>query len=142
MIVPDVNLLVYAYDETSPQHAKARDWWEKTLSGTEPVGIPWVVVLGFSRILTHPQICANPIAVEEVRRVVIEWMDLPHVRVIQLSNQALELFFDLLEEAGMGGNLATDALIALHGREHSATIHSNDRDFDRFPGIKWVNPLK
>jgi len=42
----------------------------------------------------------------------------------------------------MGGNLATDALIALHAREHSAKIHSNDRDFDRFPGIKWVNPLK
>ena len=142
MIVPDLNLLVYAYDETGPHHAKARDWWEKTLSGAEPVGVPWVVVLGFTRILTHPQICTNPIGVEEVRRVVMGWMDLPHVRMIQLSNQALGLFFDLLEEAGMGGNLATDALIALHGREHSATIHSNDRDFDRFPGIKWVNPIK
>lgn len=142
MIVPDVNLLVYAYDETNPQHEKARQWWENVLSGAEPVGIPWVVVLGFTRILTHPQICANPLAADEVRRVVSEWMGLPHVRVIQLSNQALELFFDLLEEAGMGGNLATDALIALHSREHSATIHSNDRDFDRFPGIKWFNPLK
>ena len=142
MIVPDVNLLVYAYDETNPQHQKARDWWEHTLSGTEPVGIPWVVVLGFTRILTHPQICANPLSVSEVRQAVLQWMGLPHVRVIQLSNQAIELFFDLLEEAGMGGNLATDALIALHAREHSATIHSNDRDFDRFPGIKWVNPLK
>ncbi len=64
------------------------------------------------------------------------------MRVVQLSNQALELFFDLLEEAGMGGNLATDALIALHAREHSATIYSNDRDLGRFLGIKWVNPLK
>jgi len=124
MIVPDINLLVYAYDEASP------------------IGIPWVVLLGFTRILTHPQICINPVSVGEVRRAVTQWMELPHVRVIQLSNQALELFFDLLEEAGMGGNLATDALIALHAREHSATIYSNDRDFDRFLGIKWVNPLK
>lgn len=142
MIVPDINLLVYAYDETSPQHGKARHWWEETLSGAEPVGIPWIVVLGFTRILTHPQICADPLAVEEVRGIVAQWMDLPHLRVIQLSNQALELFFDLLEDAGLGGNLATDALIALHAREHSATIHSNDHDFDRFSGIKWINPLK
>ncbi|MFU8847429.1 MAG: TA system VapC family ribonuclease toxin [Opitutales bacterium] len=142
MIVPDVNLLVYAYDETCPLHGKARDWWEAALSGTEPVGIPWVVVLGFTRILTHPQISANPLAVAEVRGIVTEWMDLPHLRVIQLSNQALDLFFDMLEAAEMGGNLSTDALIALHAREHSATIHSNDRDFDRFPGIKWINPLQ
>lgn len=142
MIVPDINLLVYAYDEASPQHEKARRWWEMALSGAEPIGIPWVVLLGFTRILTHPQICINPVSVGEVRRAVAQWMELPHVRVIQLSNQALELFFDLLEEAGMGGNLATDALIALHAREHSATIYSNDRDFDRFLGIKWVNPLK
>lgn len=142
MIVPDVNLLVYAYDETSPDHDKARLWWEKVLGGSEPVGLPWVVVLAFTRLLTHPQICANPVSVDEVRRTVTGWVDLPHVRIIQLSNRALDLFFDLLEEAGMGGNLTTDALIALHAREHSATVCSNDRDFDRFPGIRWINPLK
>lgn len=142
MIVPDVNLLVYAYDETSPDHDKARRWWEKVLAGSEPVGLPWVVVLAFTRLLTHPQICANPVSVDEVRRTVTGWVDLPHVRIIQLSNRALDLFFDLLEAAGMGGNLTTDALIALHAREHSATVHSNDRDFDRFPGIRWINPLK
>jgi toxin-antitoxin system PIN domain toxin len=142
MIVPDINLLVYAYDATSAQHEKARLWWENVLSGAEAVGIPWVVVLGFTRILTHPQICVNPLGVEDLRRVVMDWIELPHVRIIQLSNHALEIFFDLLESAGMGGNLSTDALIALHAREHSATIYSNDRDFDRFPGIKWVNPLK
>ncbi len=142
MIVPDVNLLVYAYDETSPHHEKTRLWWESILSGSEPVGIPWIVLLGFTRILTHPQICENPLAVADVRHIVTQWTALPHVRIIQLSNQGTELFFDLLEAADMGGNLATDALIALHSREHSATIHSNDRDFDRFPGIKWINPLK
>jgi len=51
------------------------------------------------------------------------------------------VFYDLLKEAGMGGNLSTDTLIAIHAREHSAVIYSNDRDFGRFPGIKWANPL-
>lgn len=142
MIIPDANLLVYAYDETSPKHEKARAWWEAVLSGGEPVGLPWVVVLAFTRLTSHPQICRNPISVAEVRHVVTGWLGYGHVRIIQLSNRAHEAFFDLLEEAGMGGNLSTDALIALHAREHSATIYSNDRDFDRFSGIRWVNPLK
>ena len=60
MIVPDANLLIYAYDTTSPHHAKARTWWEERLSGDEPVGIPWVVVLAFTRLLTHPAVCAAP----------------------------------------------------------------------------------
>jgi len=142
MIIPDANLLIYAYDEASPQHLKARMWWEARLSGSDPIGLPWVVVLAFTRIITHPQICQNPVSIAEARRVVTSWLDSGNVSMIQLSSRALASFFDLLEDAGMGGNLCTDALIALHAREHSAIIHSNDRDFDRFSGIRWHNPLK
>ncbi|MGJ3242428.1 MAG: TA system VapC family ribonuclease toxin [Opitutales bacterium] len=141
MIVPDLNLLVYAHDERAPEHRRARSWWESVLSGNEPVALPWVVVLGFTRLMTHPQICLNPLSVEEARRVVTFWIDRPHVRLIQLSEGSLSVFFDLLEDAGLGGNLSTDALIAVHAREYSATVYSNDRDFDRFPGIKRNNPL-
>jgi toxin-antitoxin system PIN domain toxin len=142
MIIPDTNLLVYAYDETCPEHPRARRWWETALSGAVPVGLPWVVILAFTRITTHPQICQNPLPVAEVRRLVTGWLGFNHVRVIQLSPRAHDVFFDLLEAAGFGGNLCTDALIALHAREHSGTVYSNDRDFDRFPGIRKVNPLK
>ena len=141
MIIPDANLLIYAHDERSPAHPAARVWWESALAGSEPVGVPWVVVLAFTRIMTHPQICAEPLSVEQARELVEQWLESPVVRIIQLSDQALSVFFDLLEAAGVSGNLATDALIALHAREHSATIYSNDRDFDRFPGIRRVDPL-
>jgi toxin-antitoxin system PIN domain toxin len=141
MIIPDANLLIYAHDSSASPHLKAKGWWEATLSGDEAVGLPWIVVLAFTRIMTHPQICENPLSIAEVRSMVEDWMEAPCLRIIQLSDQALPRFFDLLEDAQMGGNLCTDALIALHAREHSATIYSNDRDFDRFPGIKWVNPL-
>lgn len=73
--------------------------------------------------------------------MVEQWLSCPCVRVLGVSEQALPRFFDLLKTAGSGGNLSTDALIALHAMEHSATIYSNDRDFDRFLGIKRVNPL-
>jgi hypothetical protein len=141
MIIPDANLLIYAHDEASPSHAKARPWWEAALSGTEPVGLPWVVVLAVTRLLTHPNICENPLSPAQVRSIVEHWLGFPHVRIIHLSENALGRFFDLLEEAGTGGNLSTDALIALHALEHSATIASNDRDFDRFSGVKRINPL-
>lgn len=142
MILPDANLLIYAHDEAAPQHAKAKVWWENTLSGTEPVGLVWVVVLAFTRLLTHPQLSRNPLSVAEVREIVEQWMDCPQVRLLTLSDQALPRFFDFLEEAGGGGNLSTDALIALHAMQHSATVYSNDRDFDRFVGVKRRNPLE
>jgi len=141
MIIPDANLLIYAHDEASPWHAKARAWWENTLTRIEPVGIPWVVVLAVTRLLTHPHICESPLTPAQVRSIVEGWLSHQHVRLIHPSENSLSRFFDLLEEAGTGGNLSTDALIAIHALEHSAVIHSNDRDFDRFAGIKRFNPL-
>ena len=141
MILPDANLLIYAHDATAPVHHKAKAWWEAALNGRESIGIPWVVVLAFTRLMTHPQICAKPLTIPQVRQLVEQWLTRRHARIIQLSDRAPAAFFDLLEAAGGGGNLSTDALIALHAREHSATIYSNDRDFDRFPGIRWINPL-
>ena len=142
MIIPDANLLIYAHDARSPDHQRANAWWRETLSGSEPMGLPWVVVLAFTRIMTHPQVTRNPLSTEQVREIIDDWIQAPCLRIIQVSDQALPVFFDLLQDARMGGNLSTDALIAVHAREHSATIYSNDRDFDRFSGIKSVNPLR
>ncbi len=141
MIIPDANLLIYAHDERSAFHAKALPWWREALGAAEPVGIPWIVLLAFTRLMTHPQVCENPLAVSEAAEIVLGWLDFPHVRLLQLSEQAPARFFEVLEHAGSGGNLTTDALIALHAMEYSATVCSNDRDFDRFPGIRRVNPL-
>lgn len=141
MILPDANILIYAHDERSPFHQKAHQWWARALGNTEPIGIPWVVVLAFTRLMTHPQICENPLSVSEAREIVLYWFECPQVRLLPVSENALPRFFDLLEESGSGGNLSTDALIALQALEHSATVYSNDRDFDRFAGVRRINPL-
>ena len=142
MIIPDANLLIFSHDQLSPYHAKAKAWWIHVLAGNVPVGIPWVVLLAFTRLMTHPQICQNPLSVEQAEEIVLGWLAFPHVRVLQLSERAPGRFFDLLKQAGSGGNLSTDAVIALHAMEHSAAIYSHDRDFDRFAGIRRINPLE
>ncbi|WP_269522681.1 TA system VapC family ribonuclease toxin [Coraliomargarita parva] len=142
MIIPDANVLIYAHDEKSSNHRVAKRWWSAVLSGSEPVGIPWVVVLAFTRLMSHPQICENPLSVEQVRGITLSWFELPQVRLIRVGEASLARFYDLLEEAGSGGNLSTDALIALHALEHSGTVYSNDHDFVRFSGVRWMNPLK
>lgn len=141
MIIPDANLLIYAYDSTVPAHADARAWWGGVLAGTEPVGIPVAVLLAFTRLMTHPTICQNPLSTEQVRAIVYQWLAQPQVRWLNPSAAFHTTFFDLLDQSGTGGNLCTDALIALAAREYSGTVFSNDHDFGRFPGLKWINPL-
>lgn len=142
MIVPDTNLLIYAYDTTSSSHPAARGWWEKTLSGTEAVGIPWIVVLAFVRLITHPTLSEHPFTVREAETAVGEWLQCDPVRLLVPQETTLKRFFTLLEEAGLGGNLATDALIAAHAEDFGGTVYSTDRDFDRFSTVLWQNPLE
>ena len=141
MLIPDANLLIYAYDATSPLHRKAKTWWEQALSGVEPVGIPWVVITAFVRLMTHPTLSENPMTVEQCRAAVSDWLAVRHVRLLTPSTVTVQGFFDMLAAVGTGGNLTTDALIAAHAFEHGARIYSNDRDFGRFPNISWHNPL-
>jgi len=141
MIVPDANLLIYAYDSASPFHVRARTWWEDLLSGTEPVGIPWIVILAFVRLVTHPTLSENPMTIAQARLAVTAWLSISHVRVLITTPATLDLFFDLLTAAGTGGNLSTDAMIAALALEHGGCVHSNDRDFGRFDRIPYRNPL-
>ena len=70
MIIPDINLLLYAHDFNSPFHAKAVDWWQSCLGGTEPIGLPHVVTFGFIRIATNPRVFVSPMTTAEAAAAV------------------------------------------------------------------------
>lgn len=142
MIVPDAKLVIYAYDRTAAQHDPAKTWWERTLSGNTPVGIPWVVVLAFIRLMTHPTLSENPMTVSRARTAVNAWLQLDTVQLLSPTPRTFSLLLELLEQAGTGGNLTTDAMIAALASEHGGVVYSNDRDFDRFPNTVWRNPLR
>lgn len=141
MIIPDVNLLIYAYDELAPYHETSRKWWEDALSGPEPVGIPSIVILAFVRLTTHPALVQNPMTIIQAQEIIESWLKIDQVHLLSPTTSTIKLFFKLLSDAGTGGNLSTDAMIAALAAEYGGTVYSNDLDFDRFPRLSRCNPL-
>lgn len=141
MIVPDVNLLLYATITAFPQHKAAHSWWEETINSSADIGLAAPAIFGFVRIATNPRILNPPLTVEAATGHVSAWLGQPNVITLTPGPRHLEIAFDLLRGAGTGGNLTTDAQLAALAIEHNAEMHSNDTDFARFPGLRWVNPL-
>lgn len=141
MIIPDINLLLYAHVTGFAQHAAARTWWEKILGGHTPVGLAMPVLFGFIRIATQPRILEKPMAVSQALRHVRSWIDQPTAQVIQPGPRHLQLTFQFLEAFGVAGNLTMDCQLAALAVEHQAEVHSADADFSRFRGVRWLNPL-
>jgi len=142
MIVPDVNVIVHAYHAGSPRHGAARAWWEEALGAPEPVGVAWVVALGFIRITTHPRIMARPFGVDAACRHVESWLAQPQVTLLHPGERHATILFELLRTLGTAGNLTTDAHLAALAIEHQAELCSTDVDFVRFSGLRWRNPLE
>ena len=140
MILPDINLLLHAYNTESPAHADARAWWEELLNGTRPVGLSWATMLGFIRLSTHRLILTNPMSVSNACGHVRAWLAQPYVSILDPGPRHAEIVFGLLESLGTGGNLTTDAHLAALAIEHQAELHSTDADFGRFPGLRWKDP--
>lgn len=141
MTVPDINLLVHAYNTESRVHAAARAWWESLLNGPRPVGLPWVTLLGFIRVATHHRVLARPLPPAAACARVRAWLERPYVSVLHPGERHAEILFGLLERLGTAGNLTTDAHLAALCIEHQAELHSTDADFSRFPGLRWTNPV-
>lgn len=142
MILPDVNLLVYAADETATHHERALEWVETTLSGTETVAFAWLVLLGFVRITTNPRSVVRPWNAAEALDLVQRWMAQPAVTVVHPTDRHAAVLRDLLVPLGTAGNLTSDAHLAALAIEHGATLCSRDVDFSRFAGLRWIDPLR
>ena len=141
MIIPDINLLVYAHDAGSRFHQKAKPWWEGCLSGRETVGLPWAVLLGFLRIICNPKVFLKPMPVREAADYVESWLERPHVQIVHPGARHVELVLGYLRNFGTTGNLTTDTHLAALSVEYQATLHTADADFARYSGLRWKNPL-
>lgn len=141
MVVPDINLLVFAYNDEAPRHGAARAWWKELMTGRERIAIPWAVVLGFVRLVTHPAVFERPLPPMAAMARVREWFTRDHVLTLEPGPRHLQIIETLFDATGVAANLTTDTHLAALAIEHQCELHSNDADFGRFPGLRWRNPL-
>lgn len=142
MIIPDVNILVYAYNMDAPHHTKARTQWENLLSGPMPVGLPWAVCMGFLRIMTDHRILTDPIGPVEAIEHIKSWFECSNVHILEPGPLHLEIVGRLVSVTGTAGRLTTDTHLAALAIEFDAEVYSNDGDFKRFPGLRLHNPFR
>jgi uncharacterized protein len=141
VIVLDANILLYAYDSASPHHAKAQAWVEDLFSGTESVALPWQTISAFLRIMTNPKLPGERFSLEEAVQLVDRWIEQPNIRLLAPGDDHWPLFRHMIVEGQAPGALITDAQLAALTMEYGAVLHTTDRDFARFPGLRWTNPL-
>jgi uncharacterized protein len=141
MVLPDINLLIYAHNLRAPHHQKALYWWNECLQGHEGVALAWVVILGFVRLTTHPKVFAHPLTVEGAVERVEEWLSLPHIHLVHPAPTHFTTWSNLLKRVGTAGNLTTDTHLAALAIDRGLILQTTDADFARFPGLKWNNPL-
>jgi toxin-antitoxin system PIN domain toxin len=137
----DLNLLMYAVDRSAPEHAPALRWWNATLSGSETVGLAWAVLLGFVRLTTNAKVVRSALEPRAALDYVDRWLAHPLTTVVDPTARHAHVLRDLLGGTGTAGNLVADAHLAALAIEHGAVLCSADRDFGRFRGLDWTNPL-
>lgn len=141
MIVIDANLLIYAYDLASADHKKSLVWLENVLSGAETVGLPWQSLSAFLRVTTNRRLAGRRVAVEQAVQIVEEWLQQPNVQMLVPGDQHWSVLRRMILEGRASGPLVSDAQIAALTIEYGGVLHTADRDFARFPGLRWKNPL-
>jgi toxin-antitoxin system PIN domain toxin len=140
MIIPDINLLIYAYNPEATEHTSARAWWETLLNSGDRVGLPWTVILGFVRLSTARGVLSNPATAVQALANVESWLAQPGVSILSPGSRHIHELKATLSVTS-GGIMTTDAHLAALAIEYQAELNSNDSDFSRFPGLRWRNPL-
>jgi len=141
MIVIDVNLLIYAYDTTTPSHAEAKAWIEEVFSSSDAIGLPWQNIAAFIHVLTYPGLHGERFSRDQVLFIVDQWLAMPHMRALAPGERHWSLFREMLIKGDARGKLTSDAALAALTIEYGGVLHTTDRDFARFPGLRWKNPL-
>jgi toxin-antitoxin system PIN domain toxin len=141
LILVDANLLLYAYHPRASQHAASRAWLEAALSGPQLVRFAWVTLWAFLRIATNPRVFERPLSLSEAEAAVSSWLAQPHSGILEPGERHWDLLQRLMKEGQAAGPLVMEAALAALAVEHGATLCTTDRDFARFRGLRWTNPL-
>lgn len=141
MILPDVNVLVYAHREDVTDHARYRRWLEDVVNGPQAFGLSDLVLSGFLRVVTHPRVFATPTPMERALAFAAALRSAPGCVRAEPGERHWDLFTALCRDTGVRGNLVPDAWFAALAIESGSEWITTDRDYARFPGLRWRHPL-
>jgi uncharacterized protein len=141
MLVPDVNILVYAHREAAPDHQRYHDWLLNLVTSPEPFGIVDIVLSGFLRIVSHPGIFQPPSSIQDGLEFVQELREQPNCVVLTPGPRHWTIFTDLCRLSGVRGNLVPDAYLAALAIESGSEWITTDGDYGRFPNLRWRRPF-
>ena len=141
MILIDANLLLYAYHPRAEQHEKSRNWLEAVLSGSDLVRFAWLTLWAFLRIAASPRVFEHPLSTTEAEAVISSWLAQPVVGILEPGERHWDILRGLVRDSQATGPLVMDVVLAAIALEHGATVCTTDRDFSRFSGLRWTNPL-
>lgn len=141
MILPDVNVLVYAHRSDVPDHEAYRTWLEKAVASESAFGIAEVVLSGFVRVVTHAAIFPTPTPLREALAQADALRARPNCVLVAPGARHWELFVRLCSAVRARGNLVADAYLAALAIESGSEWITTDRDFSRFPELRWRHPL-
>ena len=142
MIMPDANVLLYAVNTASEQHAASLRALQQGFESPRGVAVAWTALLAFLRLSTRRGIFPRPLSVEDAMRVVKSWLAQPRAQVVNPGERHVEILERFLMSTGVAGNLTTDAHLAALAIEHGAVVLTFDREFARFEGVRWMPPGK
>jgi hypothetical protein len=140
-ILVDANLLIWAHHGQFAQHERAYEWWRRSMSGIPVVGIAWTTILAFLRVSTHPRALTTPLGIEQAWQIVDGWLGRRNVRCPHPTERHRAIFGEMLIGGGASANHTSDAHLAALAIEWGLVLQSADRDFARYPGLRWVDPL-
>jgi hypothetical protein len=141
LILPDVNVLIYAFRPDSEDHARYKAWLEDVLNGPSPYGIAPQVLASVVRICTHSRIFRDPSTTSEAFEFCRVVLEQPNATVVTPGEHHWFLFQGLCRDAKASGNLIQDAWFAALAIESACEWITTDRDYARFPGLAWRPPL-
>lgn len=141
MILCDVNVLLYAFRRDSDRHDEYRSWLLERLEGPENIGVSELTLSGVVRIATHPKVYRKPSALNEAFGFAEAIRSGPNAVTVTPGQRHWAIFQDLCEQSGAKGNLVPDAYFAALAIEWGCEWITTDRDYARFPGLRWQHPL-
>jgi toxin-antitoxin system PIN domain toxin len=142
VLLPDVNVLIYAHREDShPEHPRFASWLTALATGPEPFALSVLTLVGLLRVVTNPRIFKRPSTLDEALDFASELVRRPTARLVGPGPLHWELVTELCREAGATAKLVADAQHAAVAIENGCTFVTTDADFARFPRLRWHHPL-